>query len=116
VFDPSEREGFVMAWMLTTYRLKADNRRFAGTGGVSAENQGRGFIPGFLDQETGVVYHSRRADGTPASFHALEGLPEHLVRERDGGGHITGIKSSVVAGFIRQGCFYTREQAAHCLD
>ena len=68
-----------MAWMLTTYRLKADNRRFAGTGGVSAENQGRGFIPGFLDQETGVVYHSRRADGTPASFHALEGLPEETT-------------------------------------
>ncbi len=105
-----------MAQMLTPQTLKAENQLFAGTGGVSAENQSRGFIPGFLDRETGVVYCSCWADGRPAPFHALDGLPAHLVQERDCGGHIRAIKSSVIAGFIRQGHFYTREQAARCLD
>ena len=106
----------MMARMLTPHMLEADNRLFKGTGGVSAENQCRGFIPGFMDRDTGAVYCSCWADGRPAPFHALDGLPAHLIRERDGGGHITAIKASVVAGFIRQGCFYTREQAAHCLE
>ena len=106
----------MMARMLTPQKLEADNRLFAGTGGVSVENQSCGFIPGFLDRDTGAVYCSCWADGRPAPFHALDGLPAHLIRERDCGGHITAVKASVVAGFIRQGCFYTREQAAHCLE
>ncbi len=105
-----------MARMLTPQMLEADNQLFAGTGGVSMENQCRGFIPGFMDRETGVVYNSCWADGRPAPFHALDGLPAHLIRERDHGGHITAVKASVIAGFIHQGCFYTREQAACCLD
>ncbi|MFZ1639920.1 MAG: hypothetical protein WAV07_00485 [Candidatus Contendobacter sp.] len=105
-----------MARMLTPQMLEADNQLFAGTGGVSMENQCRGFIPGFMDRETGVVYHSCWADGRPAPFHALDGLPAHLIRERDHRGHITAVKASVIAGFIHQGCFYTREQAACCLD
>ena len=105
-----------MARMLTPQMLEADNQLFAGTGGVSAENQCYGFIPGFLDRDTGAVYCSCWADGRPAPFHALDGLPAHLIRARDRGGHITAVKASVVAGFIRQGCFYTREQAAHSLE
>lgn len=105
-----------MTRMLTPQMLKADNQLFIGTGGVSAENQCRGFIPGFLDRETGAVYCSCWADGRPAPFHALDGLPPHLIQERDRSGHITAIKPSVIAGFIRQGHFYTREQVAHCSD
>lgn len=105
-----------MAQMLTPHMLKVENQLFAGTGGVSTENQYCGFIPGFLDRETGAVYCSCWADGRPAPFHALDGLPNHLIRERDPGGHITAIKPGVIAGFIRQGHFYTREQAARCLD
>lgn len=103
-----------MAQMLTPQMLKADNQAFVGTGGVSADNHCRGFIPGFMDRETGAVYCSCWADGRPAPFHALDGLPAHLIRERDCCGHITAIKASVIAGFIRQGRFYTREQAAYC--
>ncbi|MFO1425084.1 MAG: hypothetical protein U1F70_15810 [Candidatus Competibacteraceae bacterium] len=102
--------------MLTPEMLEADNQLFAGTGGVSAENRCCGFTPGFLDRETGAIYCSCWADGRPAPFHALDGLPDHLVQGRDHGGHITAIKASVIAGFIYQGCFYTREQAARCLD
>lgn len=104
-----------MAQTLTLNTLAVDNRVFAGTGGVSQGNQHCGFIPGFMDRETGMVYPSRWADGTPAPFHALDGLPDHLVLARGSGGHVVAVKASVVAGFLRRGCFYTREQAAHCL-
>ncbi|MCK7576802.1 MAG: hypothetical protein MZV65_13615 [Chromatiales bacterium] len=42
----------------------------------------------------------------------MDGLPDHLVLARGPRGRITAIKSSVIAGFIRLGHFYTREQAA----
>lgn len=96
--------------------LAAENRFFAGTGGVSQENRHCGFLPGFLDQDTGVVYLSRWADGRPAPFHALDGLPNHLVLTRGLDGRVMAIKTSVIAGFVRRGCFYTREQAACCLE
>jgi hypothetical protein len=105
-----------MARMLTPQMLKADNQVFAGTGGVSQENRHYDFIPGFLDQDTGAIYPSRRADGTPAPFHALDGLPDNLVLARGPGGRVIAIKAGVVAGFLRWGCFYTREQAACCLQ
>lgn len=104
-----------MAQMLTAETLAADNQFFAGTGGISQENQCLGFRPGFLDQETGTVYCSCWVDGRPAPFHALDGLPDHLVLARTGG-RITAIKASVIAGFIRLGHFYTREQAARCAE
>ena len=103
-----------MAQTLTLNSLAADNRFFAGTGGVSRENRHCGFIPGFLDQETGAIYPSRWANGAPAPFHALDGLPEHLVLARDSVGQVVAIKASVIAGFLRRGCFYTRELAACC--
>lgn len=105
-----------MAQALTTETLATDNQMFAGTGGISQENQRFGFAPGFLDQETGAVYCSCWVDGSPAPFHALDGLPDHLVLARSSRGRITAIKSSVIAGFIRMGHFYTREQAACCLE
>ena len=103
-----------MAQTLTLNTLAADNRFFAGSGGISQENRQFGFTPGFLDRETGAIYHSRWASGAPAPFHALDGLPDHLVIARSATGQVVAIKTSVVAGFVRWGCFYTREQAACC--
>ncbi|HRX70961.1 MAG: hypothetical protein KDJ22_14130 [Candidatus Competibacteraceae bacterium] len=104
-----------MAQTLSLHTLAADNRFFAGTGGVSQENRQSGFRPGFLDQDTGEVYLSCWADGRPAPFHALDGLPDHLVLARDPTGRVAAVKASVIAGFVHCGCFYTREQAACCL-
>jgi len=105
-----------MAQTLTLHTLAADNRFFAGTGGVSQGNRHRGFTPGFLDRDTGAVYPSCWADGRPAPFHDLEGLPDHLVLNRSPTGRVAAVKASVIAGFVRCGCFYTREQAACCLE
>jgi hypothetical protein len=78
--------------------LTLENLAYAGTGGISRNNAGLGLLPGFLDMRTGRIYRSRYADGSPAPVHLLEGLRE--------------IRQYLVAGFIREDRFYTREQAA----
>jgi len=97
---------------LTARTLRQQNRRFKGTGGVSAGNQAQGFAPAFLDTETHQIYQACFADGRPAPMHLLEGLPPAVVAARDATGRITALKSSVLAGFVRKEQFYTREQAA----
>lgn len=82
------------------------------TGRHSQENQRYGFRPAFIDVATGTVYRSCFADGHPAPFHLLEGLPDDVVAERDVDGQVTATKSSLIAGFVRHGRFYSREEAA----
>lgn len=92
--------------------LAEQNKRHAGTGGVSQGNRALGFAPAFQDQASGEVFLSRFADGSPAPFHLLDGLPGHLVTARDAAGHPQRVVDRLVAGFVRCGRFYTREQAA----
>ncbi len=101
-----------MARAMTADQLERENACFRATGGVSQCNRDYGFRPAFLDADTGTVYLSRNLDGSLAPFHRLDGLPEELIQERDAGGRVLVVKSSVVSGFERDGCFYTREQAA----
>jgi hypothetical protein len=58
---------------------------------------------------------SRFANGNPAPIHVLDGLPEDWVIGRDKGGRVMAVKDSVISGFMRQGRFYTRAQAAQAL-
>ena len=74
-------------------------------------NQGHGFGAAFRDAETGSIYGSCYADGRPAAVHLLDGLPESLVLARAVDGRVTVVKKTVVAGFVRNGRFYTREEA-----
>jgi hypothetical protein len=104
-----------MSFTMTEQRLRKENLAFAGTGGVSQGNRTSGFIPGFCDTATGQVQISRFKNGTPAPFHLLEGLPDEWITERDTTGRVLTIKSSVIAGFVRQNRFYTREQAARAV-
>ena len=96
---------------MTQQQLALENARYQGTGGVSVSCS-PGFAPAFRDAQTGVVYRSRFADGRPAPFHLLDGLPNELViaRDRHRGGVIA--KPSVVSGFVHDGRFYTRDEAA----
>ncbi len=104
--------GLPLGNRLSRRTLAIENRRFAGTGGVSSENREIGFAPAFLDTVTGVVYRARFADGRPAPVHVLEGLPASLTESHSSTGVVTAVKTSVVSGFLRNGRFYTREQAA----
>lgn len=101
--------------VLSQRLLRLQNSTYAGTGGVSCNNRSAGFVPGYLDTETGVAVVSRFADGRPAPIHVLDGLPEGWVRCRNASGQVAMARSGVIAGFIRGGCFYTREEAARML-
>ncbi|MGM9488215.1 hypothetical protein [Ideonella sp. YS5] len=92
-------------------RLRQETLVHRGTGGTSAENRSLGFKPAFMDQETSAVYASCFADGRPAPFHLIDGLPDDLVVARDAVGRVAALKDSVIAGFVRGGRFYSREDA-----
>src|SRR5512138_463032 len=95
--------------------LELENVRYSGTGGVSRENRRYGFRPAFMDLETAAVYLARFADGRPAPFHLLDGLPDELVLSRDAAGRVAEISSSVISGFEQQGPIYTPDEAAEAL-
>lgn len=97
-------------------RLIKDNVAHVGSGGVSEHNQDNGFRAAFRNLESGRVVLARFKNGTPAPMHLLDGLPDAWVLERDAAGRVVTVKPSVIAGFLRQGRFYTREQAAAAVD
>lgn len=101
-----------MRGVLTQLTLRDENRLYAESGGVSQHNRGLGFRPGFLNRATGEIAPSCYVDGCPAPIHLLDGLPESWVERRDPSGHVLAIHAEVVAGFIRNDQFYTRDQAA----
>jgi len=92
--------------------LEAENARYLGSGARSEENRSLGFRPAFMDAETGVVYASCFADGRPAPFHLLDGLPDEVVLARHASGGVKAVKPSVVSGFVRERRFLTRDEAA----
>ena len=98
--------------MYSYERLREENETFAGTGGVSENNCEARFVPAFRDSESGRVELARTEDGVRAPVHLLCCLPDEWVTERDDAGRILALKDSVVAGFVRDGQFYTREEAA----
>ncbi len=101
---------------LSSRYLQMETQAHRGTGGVSAENRELGFRPAFRDADTGQTYPSTFADGRPAPFHVLDGLPEPLVLAHDRHGRICRVRGSIVAGFLRDGIFYTRAEAAALVE
>lgn len=97
---------------LAPQTLITQNRRYQGTGGVSAENRGAGFRPAFMNTRTGEVYLSRFGDGRPAPIHVLDGLPANAVWRRTDSGRVAAAHGWITAGFVRAERFFTREQAA----
>ena len=95
--------------------LKAQNRQFKGTGGVSEENRGLGFRPAFRDEKTGNIYLSCYTNGQIAPFHLLDGLPPELIVNRTDTGRVRCVKNTVAVGFVLGDRFYTREQAAEAV-
>ena len=112
-----------MKQLLTNKQLENENIRYQGTNGVSQQNHHSGFIPAFCDMDTGRTELSRFANGAIAPLHLLESLPQEWVEKRDSFGNVLAIKASVITGFIKRGCFYTREEAMqhlscihHCIE
>lgn len=105
-----------MLQAMTKEVLTRENQVFMGTGGRSEENRSLGFRPAFIDTQTQVVYPSRFSDGRPAPFHLLDGLPDEVIVARHMSGRVASVKASVVSGFLCDGRFFTREEAARELD
>lgn len=101
---------------MNAQQLKAENEAHADTPGVSRANRHLGFLPAFLDTCTMQVHESRFADGRPAPFHLLDGLPDALVLRRSPMGRVLSAKPSLVSGFVRNGFFYTRAAAARAAE
>ncbi len=97
---------------LSTRLLQMEHAVHRGSGGVSAENRAYGFRPAFLDTRTGMIYPAAFADGRPAPFHVLDGMPETLVVARDRRGCVSQVVGTVVSGFVLDQCFYTRAEAS----
>ena len=93
--------------------LCLENLAYAASGGVSRGNRSSGFVPAFLDAITGEAYRSRFADGSPAPFHLLEGLPASLLL---GSGDSIRAREGLISGFLRNGTFYTRAEAAEAVQ
>ena len=105
-----------MARAIGMAEMLDERRRYQNTGGVSENNHSAGFSPAFMDTVSGIIYLSMDTDGNPAPWHQLDGLPDALVAERDPEGAPVALLETVVVGFERGGCFYTREQAARCVE
>ena len=92
--------------------LQRQNHEFAGTYGVSIANRRAKFVPAFRDTDTDRVEIARFRNGQAATMHLICGLPEEWAIDHDEHGSICRVKQSIVAGFVRDGIFYSREQAA----
>ena len=88
--------------MKTSNTLTQENHQYAGTGGISKNNRHLGFVPAFMDANTGNIYRSKLPDGRPAPVHMLCGLPQEIL-------------NTVISGFLLKETFYTREQATVAL-
>jgi hypothetical protein len=104
-----------MKRLMDKQQLARQNREHAGTGGRSQENAGLGFAHAFYDYSTCTIHLSRFANGQPAPFHVLDGLPDEAVRMRTPDGRVIAGKSTLISGFVRGGYFYTRTAAARLL-
>jgi hypothetical protein len=92
--------------------LHQENEAFRGTRGVSENNCGRGFQPAFRDSETGRVEVSRQQNGEPATIHIISWLPPEWGASVGEDGAILALKPGIDCGFVHDGAFYTREEAA----
>jgi len=101
-----------MGCILTEQELQLETQTFASAGGISANSRSSGFRPAFLDTFTQAVYLSRFADGRPAPFHLLDGLPNDVVVTHTASGKVATVKPGVISGFVLDGEFYTRDEAA----
>lgn len=93
--------------------LSQENQAYCDTQGVSQNNWRSGFIPAFQDTRTGRIRFSRDRKGEIARLHIISWLPREWAQRIDEQGEVTCLKTSIVAGFVRDGVFYTREEAAN---
>jgi hypothetical protein len=71
-----------------------------------------GFRHAFLDFATYAIYLATDRDGNAVRDHSFDGLPYELVALHRTTGRVATVKPTLIAGFERNGLFYTRRVAA----
>ncbi len=92
--------------------VTAESRRYSGTCGESelaCQNQ---FAPAFCNRADGRVELARLPNGNPAPMHLISALPQDWAARCDDKGHVLTLIDSIEAGFVKNGRFYSREEAA----
>ena len=74
-----------------------------------------GFQPAFFDFLTQTIYISMFADGTPAPFHILEGLPAEVIVDRARSGRVVSTKATLLKGYERNGFFFSPVTVARAI-
>jgi hypothetical protein len=69
------------------------------------------FLPAFLDFLSQRIYPARFADARIGQVHVFDGLPDELVADRAASGRVIRLKPTVMAGYVRNGFFYTSASA-----
>ena len=105
LFDENSRE-------LGQREVQEASQAFAGTCGESCVAGQNRFVPAFKNVLTDEVALSKLADGALAPMHLITFLPEDWAAQTDKEGRVLKIARHVIAGFWRDGRFFTREQAA----
>lgn len=97
---------------MNTQVLQKENRAYADTCGISQNNRILGFVPAFKQLSSGRVELARMQNGSPAPMHMINWLPAEWAASRSVDGTISCLIPGIIAGFVRDGVFYTREQTA----
>lgn len=85
------------------HRIKAQ----LGTGSGVFSDTCFGFMPAFRNIHNKETHLSVYDGGHPSVVHLLDGLPDKWIDEKSGDGRPVSLKAGIIAGFMRQGRFYT---------
>ena len=94
------------------HAVTAESQPYNGTCGESVVACQHQFIPAFCNSADGRVELARLPNGKPAPMHLISALPQAWAARCDNDGNVLELIDSIVAGFVKNGRFYTREQAA----
>lgn len=66
-----------------------------------------GFMPAFKSLKDQQIHLSIDQDGDLSVMHLFDGLPDYWIKEKDDLGMALTLKDEIIAGFMRNGEFYT---------
>ena len=94
------------------YAVTAESQPYNGTCGESVVACKHQFVPAFCNSADGRVELARLPNGKPAPMHLISALPQEWAARCDDDGNVLELIDSIVAGFVKDDRFYTREEAA----
>lgn len=97
---------------MTKDQLNQQNIAYQNTQGISSNCTMSGYTPAFQDALSGEIHLSKFADGRLAPIHVIDGLPQEWIVKWDENKRALMAKETVIAGFVRDGIFFTRKQLA----